>query len=63
MNECYTHCLPLYEVTVKKKREKGYENINKKVWCCAKEIRYHMKETNCTSNARFSKHNVGARSL
>jgi hypothetical protein len=29
MNECYTHCLPLYEVTVQKRRKKGYGNINK----------------------------------
>lgn len=61
MNECYTHCLPLYEVTVKKRRKKGCENINKnKVRWCAKEMRHHMKGTNCTSDAVFRKQCQGS---
>jgi len=64
MNECYTHCLPLYEVTLQKRRKKGYENMNKnKIRWFAKGIRYHPKERNCTSNAVSSEHNVGGRSL
>ena len=61
MNEYYTPCLPLYEVTVHNRRKKGYENINKNtVRWCAEEIGCHMKEKNYACNAVFSEHNVKA---